>query len=60
MSEVSTIACLLVMFAMGYSLGYGGGQIKAMREHLAFLRESSKRADEMHADLIAATSKESP
>jgi len=47
------VLAFAVIYAMGWTNGNLRGQIKASREHLKFLREASKRADEEHAMLSA-------
>jgi hypothetical protein len=49
------IAAFAVIYAMGWTQGNLRGQIKAQREHLKFLRESSRRADELRIELLAMT-----
>ena len=49
MSETQTLVAILsvVMFVASYTYGYYSGQLKAMKEHLKFLEESSARQDEI-------------
>jgi len=47
-------AAFAVIYAMGWTQDNLRGQIKAQREHLKFLRESSQRADE-RIELLAMT-----
>lgn len=51
---------MIVAYAAGWYIGWLAGQIKANREHLKFLRESSVRADELARELsIIAAAQES-
>ena len=52
--QIVSIVVFLVAFGLGFLQGFFRGQIGAQREHLKYLRESSKRADDEMQWLRAA------